>query len=77
MAAGIPIVASDVPPCREALEDGRWGMMVPPFDAPALAEALIVVLTGRFNPNRNPALTDYLECFRPVRMIEGYFDAAS
>ena len=40
MAAGVPIVATDIPPCREALDGGRCGLLVPPADAPALADAI-------------------------------------
>jgi glycosyltransferase involved in cell wall biosynthesis len=40
MAAGLPIVASDVPACREVLAGGEAGILVPPGDAAALAAAL-------------------------------------
>ena len=40
MAAGIPIVASDVAACREVLADGEAGLLVPPSDADALALTL-------------------------------------
>ena len=33
LAAGLPVVASDVPACREALEGGKWGALVPAADA--------------------------------------------
>ena len=29
MAAGLPIIASDVPACREVLDDGNAGILVP------------------------------------------------
>jgi glycosyltransferase involved in cell wall biosynthesis len=28
MAAGVPVIASDLPPCREILDDGRCGVLV-------------------------------------------------
>ena len=39
LAAGLPVIASDVPACREVLEDGQWGTLVPPNDAEALVNA--------------------------------------
>jgi glycosyltransferase involved in cell wall biosynthesis len=40
MAAGRPIVATDVPGCREAVRDRDNGLLVPSRDAGALARAL-------------------------------------
>lgn len=40
MAAGVPIVATDVGACREVLADGRCGLLVPPRDAEALAAGI-------------------------------------
>lgn len=40
----LPIVCTDVGGCREAVQDGRTGLLVPPRDAAALADALIRVL---------------------------------
>ena len=40
MAAGKAIVSTAVDGCREVLEDGRTGLLVPPRDPAALAEAL-------------------------------------
>ncbi|MGH7115179.1 MAG: glycosyltransferase family 4 protein [Stellaceae bacterium] len=39
-ACARPIVASDVPGCREAVRDGQSGILVPPRDVGALAEAI-------------------------------------
>lgn len=44
MAAGVPVVASDVPGYREVVRSGRDGLLVPPGDARALADALRTVL---------------------------------
>jgi glycosyltransferase involved in cell wall biosynthesis len=40
MAAGLPIVTSDLPVLREILEPGRDACMTPPGDAQALADAV-------------------------------------
>ena len=40
MAAGLPIIASDVPACREVLRDGAAGELLPPGDVSAWAGCL-------------------------------------
>ena len=40
MAAGLPVVATDVGGVAEAVEDGETGLLVPATDAEALARAL-------------------------------------
>jgi len=44
-AVGLPIIASDVSGIPELVRDGQTGLLVPPHDAPALADALERVLT--------------------------------
>ncbi len=44
MAAGIPVVATNVGGNPEAVEDGQTGILVPPRDAEALARAISSVL---------------------------------
>ena len=39
-ACGRPLVATDVPGCREVVQDGKTGLLVPPRDAKGLADAL-------------------------------------
>jgi glycosyltransferase involved in cell wall biosynthesis len=39
-ASGRPLVASDVPGCREIVRHGENGLLVPPGDSKALANAL-------------------------------------
>lgn len=39
-ACGRPLVASDVPGCREIVRSGENGLLVPPRDAAALADAI-------------------------------------
>jgi glycosyltransferase involved in cell wall biosynthesis len=40
MAAGVPVVATDIPGTREAVEHDVTGLLVPPRDAEALATAI-------------------------------------
>ena len=40
MAAGLPVMASDVPACRELLADGTAGVLVPPADVDAWTQKL-------------------------------------
>jgi len=40
MAAGLPTVATNIGGCREVVQDGVTGLLVPPGDALALTEAL-------------------------------------
>lgn len=44
MASAVPVVATDVGGCAEAVEHGRTGLLVPPRDPAALAAAIIEVL---------------------------------
>lgn len=44
-AAGRPIIATDVPGCREVVRHGVNGLLVPPKDPEALADALERLLT--------------------------------
>ncbi|MBN9246546.1 MAG: GT4 family glycosyltransferase PelF, partial [Hyphomicrobium sp.] len=47
MAAGVAIVASDVPACREVLGNGEAGIIVPPGDVTKLAEAIVELLQNQ------------------------------
>ena len=40
MAVGLPVIASDLPACRELVEPGTTGLLVPPRDVGALIGAL-------------------------------------
>jgi phosphatidylinositol alpha-mannosyltransferase len=45
MAAGLPVVATDIPGYREVVTHGVHGLLVPPRDPEALGAALVRVLT--------------------------------
>jgi glycosyltransferase involved in cell wall biosynthesis len=76
LAAGLPVVASDVPACREALAEGRWGTLVPPADPGALAAALIASLQTQAMIQA-PECSNYLQQFSPSRMIAAYVAATA
>lgn len=40
LATGRPVITTDMPGCREPIEEGRNGFLVPPRDAAALADAM-------------------------------------
>jgi glycosyltransferase involved in cell wall biosynthesis len=42
-ACGRPIVAADMPGCREIVRQGETGLRVPPHDVGRLAEALAAI----------------------------------
>lgn len=47
MALGVPIVASDLEPVREVVEDGRCALLVPPRSPDALVSAISSLLDDR------------------------------
>ena len=72
LAAGIPIVASDVPACREALQYGKWGALVPPADPAALGKALIDALENPASLGGAGDVRGYLKQFSPESMMREY-----
>jgi len=72
LCLGVPIVATDCPSGpAEVLEHGRFGTLVPPGDAPKLAEAMAQVLAGggpKFD--REEALAR----FQPNRVVDQYLN---
>jgi glycosyltransferase involved in cell wall biosynthesis len=52
-ACARPIVASDVPGCREAVRPGESGVLVPPRDVGALADAIAMLVA---DPTRREAM---------------------
>jgi glycosyltransferase involved in cell wall biosynthesis len=73
LAAGLPIIASDVEPLREVLENGRWGTLVAAGDPTALAESLAeAALSGPPDQARIAEGRAHAEGFTPERMIADY-----
>ncbi len=76
LAAGLPIVASDVPACREALDGGSCGLLVPAADSGALAMAILGAL--RTEAKKSPTnRQEYLRHFSPSGMIAAYVAAVA
>ncbi len=51
LACGVPVVASDGYGCREGLSDGALGLLVPPDDLKAIADAIVSILERRAPPS--------------------------
>jgi glycosyltransferase involved in cell wall biosynthesis len=77
MAAGLPVVASDVSACREVLAGGKYGTLVPPADPEALAAAILLVLQKGTAPARLAEARAYAEEFTPQRMMRDYLEPVS
>ncbi len=75
LAAGLPIVASDVPACREVLEDGRFGKLVQQGSPQALADG---ILEATKNPDVNvDERLEYARGFTPIKMMDQYLEIAT
>jgi glycosyltransferase involved in cell wall biosynthesis len=61
-SCGRPIVASDMPGCREVVMSGETGLLVPPHDVPALAKAIRLFA-------RNPELRQRMGAAGRARMV--------
>jgi glycosyltransferase involved in cell wall biosynthesis len=86
MAAGKPVVATDIRGCREEVIDGITGFLVPVRDAPALAKALEALIkdpslrkrqgvAGRFRAEQLYNETIVID--RLIRRIDQLFDGVS
>ncbi|MCA9267027.1 MAG: glycosyltransferase, partial [Planctomycetales bacterium] len=73
MAAGVPVAATDVEGVPEAIGDGVDGVIAPPSDAPALAEAVARVVRGDLDWEslRLSALVRHHDCFSDASMAAG------
>ncbi len=74
MAAGKPVIITDVGGARELVEDGKTGLLIPPGSAEAIAESLMDLLG---NPEKMSAIAqagrDYVvKEFGKNQMMESY-----
>lgn len=67
-AMGRPMIATDVPGCRDVVSDGKDGFLCAPRSAPALAEAMEKML--RLAPAKRAAMGQ-----KARRKVEQHFDA--
>ncbi len=51
MAAGLPVICTDIPAARDVIEDGVSGRLVPPKDVEALASAIVDLLSDQEKRN--------------------------
>jgi glycosyltransferase involved in cell wall biosynthesis len=71
LAAGVPCVATDCPGAtREILGDGAYGLVVPPEDSRALADAIIRIVTdGELRRRFSRASAGAVERYRLDRVV--------
>ncbi|WP_430911201.1 glycosyltransferase family 4 protein [Methylobacterium sp. sgz302541] len=69
-SCGRPLLTTDVPGCRTLVRDGVEGFLVPPGDAPALADALSRLAA-------DPALVARLGAAARARILSGGFTEAA
>jgi glycosyltransferase involved in cell wall biosynthesis len=78
LAAGVPVIASDVPACREVLQDGKHGLLVQAHNSAALGESIESAWTARDLPPASAADVDarYGAQSMAVRYLAALFEAA-
>lgn len=67
LACGVTVVASDGYGCRAGLLDGELGLLVPPDDLPAIAQAIVAIL----NKTAPPQLFDRESLRRKTLAVYG------
>lgn len=76
MAAQVPVVATDVSGTRELVQDGVTGLLVPPGDSRALAEALLHALDDPEHAHLRAARAlDRAQAFSIGQVAEGHRQA--
>jgi glycosyltransferase involved in cell wall biosynthesis len=73
LAAGLPVVASDVPGCRALLAGGR-GRLVPAGDAPATGRAIVEAFA---DPRDRARFPDALDLDAWVHRLEAIYEATA
>jgi glycosyltransferase involved in cell wall biosynthesis len=72
MAAGTPVISTDIPVVNEIVRDGENGMLIPYDDSAALARAILAVLDDPELRSRLVAggLRSVAESFDPQALVE-------
>lgn len=65
MSAGTPIISTDIPACREVLNSGKCGLLVPPRNSEAVANAILRLI-------EDDVLSDRLVREGLIRATESY-----
>jgi glycosyltransferase involved in cell wall biosynthesis len=77
LAAGLPIVASDLEPLREVLENGKWGVLVQPGNPSALADAIAKAAQRHGQTlDSQPLGVSHARSFSVARMMDSYLGIA-
>lgn len=74
MAAQVPIIASDIPPCREVLDEGRCGVLFEKENVHALCHAIDGLLADpqRQDAMKQAAAARVKERYSVERMVQQY-----
>ena len=73
LAAGLPVVCTDVGGCREVIEDGRDGFIVPPGDDCEMARRILQLLGRKPSSRERKRLRNRLERDFSIRaMVESH-----
>jgi glycosyltransferase involved in cell wall biosynthesis len=72
LAAGRPVIATDVPACRELLRDGQFGSLIPPRDPARLAAELVKVISDLSDQGAAERQRSYVRGFSPEQMMGDY-----
>jgi glycosyltransferase involved in cell wall biosynthesis len=72
MAAGCRIIATDVPACREVLQNGTYGIMVPEKNPEALAAAMEIESARTADKSEIETRQKYAAQFAPEEMVKKY-----
>lgn len=70
LAAGLPVVATDVGPCAEVLQQGEWGRLVEQGSPRSVAEGILEAIAGEVRP---PDLQQVYDRFDTQASAERYW----